>query len=503
MEPERIVSVNNIDLCVQGFGAPPDPVVLLIGGAAATMDWWEDEFCELIAAGGRYVLRYDQRDTGRSTTSPAGHPNYTGEDLADDVVALLDELDVAQAHIVAISSGAGIAQRVALDHPDRIASLVLMSTSPVGPGGPDRPDLPPTSPELAASFADAGPDPDWDDRTAALDQVIKSEWLFSGRYGVDEPRVRAVADRAFDRTLDIAASQTNHWVLDGGEPVRQPLGSIAAPTLVIHGTDDPLFPIGHGEALVREIPGARLMPLEKVGHQMPPRPTWDVVVDAILLHTAAPPAPPGPADGAAAARPMPRVVSREEWQVARDQLLIREKAATHALDALAAERRQLPMVEIGTDYVFATESGEATLLELFHGCRQLVVYQFMDLGPDDYCPGCTTFTDNTDTQTGRPYLHRRDTAYVTVSDMPIGQLQAYARRRGWAGPFYSSRGTTFSADCGVGGGFALSVFLRDGDRVYQTYTTTGRGVDRLRFDSNVLDLTPLGRREAWEQAIKG
>jgi predicted dithiol-disulfide oxidoreductase (DUF899 family) len=102
----------------------------------------------------------------------------------------------------------------------------------------------------------------------------------------------------------------------------------------------------------------------------------------------------------------------------------------------------MPMVEIGTDLRLRDWQREATLLELFHGCRQLDVYQFMDLGPDDYCPGCTTYTDNTDTTTGRPYLHRRDIAYVTVSDMPISQLQAYARRRGWAGPFYSSRGTT-------------------------------------------------------------
>ena len=124
-------------------------------------------------------------------------------------------------------------------------------------------------------------------------------------------------------------------------------------------------------------------------------------------------------------------------------MLIKEKEATHALDALAAERRRLPMVEFGTDYVFATGTGEATLLELFQGCRQLVVYQFMDNGPDDYCPGCTTYTDNTDSATGRPYIYRRDTAYVTISDMPIDQFQAYAKRRGWVGQFYSSHGTTF------------------------------------------------------------
>jgi predicted dithiol-disulfide oxidoreductase (DUF899 family)/pimeloyl-ACP methyl ester carboxylesterase len=471
-------------------------VVLLIGGAAATMDWWEDEFCERIAAGGRYVVRYDNRDTGRSTSSPAGRPNYTGMDLTADAIGLLDALDVAQAHLIGISMGGGIAQEIALQYPERVASLVVLSTTPVGPAGPDRPELPSMSPELRQSFSDPGPDPDWTDREVAIDEMVKGERLFSGRYRVDESRVRAVAGRAFDRTIDFAASQTNHWILDGGESSGSPVNEITAPTLVLHGTDDPLFPIGHGEALAREIPGARLMPLDKVGHQMPPQQTWDVVVDAILLHTATPPGPVSIGDEPT--RPAPRIVSRKEWLVARDQLLLEEKAATHALDALAAERRRLPMVEFGTDYVFATGTGEATLLELFQGCRQLVVYQFMDNGPDDYCPGCTTYTDNTDSTTGRPYIYRRDTAYVTLSDMPIDQFQAYAKHRGWVGRFYSSHGTTFRSDCGIEGGFGLSVFLRDGNLVYQSYLTGSRGVDRLMFHSNVLDLTPLGRSEPWE-----
>jgi predicted dithiol-disulfide oxidoreductase (DUF899 family) len=200
---------------------------------------------------------------------------------------------------------------------------------------------------------------------------------------------------------------------------------------------------------------------------------------------------------------MPQVVSDQEWQLARDRLLTKEKAATHALDALAAERRRLPMVKFATDYVFDTPAGKATLIDLFEGRRQLVLYQFMDLGPDDYCPGCTVYTDNTDLAAGRVNLHSRDTTYVTVSDMPLAQIEAYKKRRGWTVPFYSSRGTTFSNDCGAGRGFGLSVFLRDGDEVYRTYVTSGRGVDRLRFDMNILDLTPNGRQEDWEDSPDG
>lgn len=197
------------------------------------------------------------------------------------------------------------------------------------------------------------------------------------------------------------------------------------------------------------------------------------------------------------------VVSALEWQVARDRLLVKEKEATHALDALAAERRRMPMVRFGRDYLFDTPDGQATLIDLFAGRRQLVVYQFMDKGPDEYCPGCTAYTDNTDTAGGRTYLHRRDTTYVTISDMPLAQIEAYKKRKGWTVPFYSSHGTTFSDDCGAGRGFGLSVFLRDGDDVYRTYFTKGRGVDRLRLDMNIFDLTPLGRQEQWEDTSDG
>jgi pimeloyl-ACP methyl ester carboxylesterase len=283
---ERIVHANGVDLCVEEFGEPGDPAVLLIGGAAASMDWWEDGFCERLAAGGRHVIRYDPRDTGRSTASPAGAPNYTGDDLTADVLALLDALGVARAHLVGLSMGGGIAQEIALDQPGRVASLTLLSTSPVGPGGPDRPDLPPPTPVMRAHFSDPTPEPDWADRAAVIDYYVADLHHFAGGYGVDEPRMRALVARAYDRTTDFAASATNHWILEDGGAQRDRLGTITAPTLVLHGTDDPLFPLPHGEALAREIPGARFVALEKVGHEYPPAPTWDLVVGEILRHTA-------------------------------------------------------------------------------------------------------------------------------------------------------------------------------------------------------------------------
>lgn len=208
------------------------------------------------------------------------------------------------------------------------------------------------------------------------------------------------------------------------------------------------------------------------------------------------------ADKSAVATAKPTIVSAEEWQQARDELLQAEKEATRALDALAARRRRLPMVRFGNEYRFDTPEGTRTLLDLFEGRDQLVVYQFMDLGPDNYCPGCTAFT-NSIPANGPDRLAQRGVTWVTVSNMPLAQIEAYKAEMGWTVPFVSSRGTSFAEDCGAGPGFMLSVFLRDGADVYRTYNTTSRGVDRVLWVHNILDLTPYGRQEAWEDSPPG
>ncbi len=196
----------------------------------------------------------------------------------------------------------------------------------------------------------------------------------------------------------------------------------------------------------------------------------------------------------------PHVVSAEEWEQTRAELLVAEKEATRALDALAARRRRLPMVKFGNDYVFDTPTGPATLLDLFEGRDQLVVYQFMDVGPDGFCPGCTAFTNNvTDLQD----LADTGVSWATISNMPLAQIQGYKAKMGWTLPFVSSHATAFADDCGAGAGFVLSVFLRDGDDVYRTYSTTARGVDRVMFVNNILDLCPYGRQEDWEDSPAG
>ena len=277
MEP-TIVHANGAELCVETFGDQSDPAILLVMGAGASMDWWEDEFCERLAAGSRYVVRYDHRDTGQSTSYPSGAPGYTGDDLVADPVVLLDVLDLGAAHVVGLSMGGAIAQRLGLDHPDRVASLTLMSTSPAGPV--DR-DLPPMG------VLDSPPPPDWSDRDAVIDFLVDGLRPYAGTLPYDESATRALVARVVDRTTNVESSQTNHWILPDDEEESTPrIGEIRAPTLVMHGTADPLFPYGHGEALSAAIPGATLLPLKGVGHEFPPPPVWDVVVPALLTHTA-------------------------------------------------------------------------------------------------------------------------------------------------------------------------------------------------------------------------
>jgi predicted dithiol-disulfide oxidoreductase (DUF899 family) len=198
----------------------------------------------------------------------------------------------------------------------------------------------------------------------------------------------------------------------------------------------------------------------------------------------------------------PTIVTAEAWQRARAELLAAEKDATRALDALAAQRRRLPMVKLDKPYTFDTPSGPRTLVELFEDRGELVLYQFMDRGPDAYCPGCTKVINNVPV-TGLAGLAARGVTWVTVSNMPLAQIEAYKARMGWTLPFVSSHGTSFADDCGAGRGFMLSVFLRDGGDVYRTYSTTSRGVDRLVFTHSILDLTPYGRQEDWEDSPAG
>jgi predicted dithiol-disulfide oxidoreductase (DUF899 family) len=210
---------------------------------------------------------------------------------------------------------------------------------------------------------------------------------------------------------------------------------------------------------------------------------------------------------------LPDVVSQDEWEAAQEKLRAKEKEATNARDALAAERRRLPRLLIEKGYVLQGSNGAARLPDLFEGRRQLLLYHFM-FGPNqgEGCDGCSMFVD----QVGHlAHLHARDTSFALVSRAPLEKLEAYRERMGWEIPWYSSAGSDFNVDLGVsperpqpdrhqdGERFGLSVFLRDGDDIYRTYFTDGRGVEALGSVWTLLDLTPLGRQETWEDSPEG
>ena len=283
---EQIVQANGVDLCIETFGDAADPMILLIHGAGSSMLSWDEELCERLAAGARFVIRYDSRDAGRSVSYERGAPRYGLQDLVGDAIGLLDRFGATRAHLVGMSAGAAIAQLAALDHPDRVASLTLVSSTPGIPGEEGR-DLPGVSEELRAFFAHAPAEPDWADRAAVIEYLVEGERPYAAHSRpFDEAAMRALAGRVFDRSTDIAASVTNPFMIEVGAPWRPRLAQVAAPTLIAHGTEDPAFPYAHAQALASEIPGAELLALEQTGHEYFPRATWDLVVPAILRHTA-------------------------------------------------------------------------------------------------------------------------------------------------------------------------------------------------------------------------
>ncbi|MDT7561592.1 MAG: hypothetical protein QOG76_216 [Pseudonocardiales bacterium] len=269
---EKLVGISDVELCVETFGNPANPAVLLVDGAAASMLWWEAELCEQIAGGDRFVIRYDNRDTGRSTSYPPGQPGYTYTDLAGDALGILDALNVERAHVVCRSMAGGIGLIFGVEHPGRVASLTLVSTS-TGEDG-----LPPSSVE----FTPADPDPA--DSAAVVDFVVASAKAYSGGSPYfDEAAMRALVEQDVARSRNITSTLTNHYAMTFDGPSHS-YGDIKAPTLVVHGDHDPAFPLPHGHALRDAIPGATLLILQGAGHDLP-RPLWDVFVPALLQHT--------------------------------------------------------------------------------------------------------------------------------------------------------------------------------------------------------------------------
>jgi pimeloyl-ACP methyl ester carboxylesterase len=277
---ERMIEANGVELCTEAFGDPADSPVLLVMGIGASMLWWEEGFCRILAGAGRFVIRYDHRDTGRSVTYTPGCPGYTGADLVGDAAGVLDAYEVSAAHVVGVSAGAAFAQLLALAFSERVLSLVLISTSPATPVVRDLP--PPT--DAFGQFVSTA-EVDWSDPESVIEYLVAySRLLAGGRRPFDEAAMRELVRRDVKRARDFGATR-NHELLGEGESSGKPLSSLDVPTLVVHGTADPMFPLEHGEALAGEIPGARLLRLEDAGHGVD-RADWAAIGRGLLEHTA-------------------------------------------------------------------------------------------------------------------------------------------------------------------------------------------------------------------------
>ena len=277
-EKLRVERSDGAVLAVEVIGPARHPLVVLNAGADCSMDWWRPEFCAALTDRGFRVIRYDQRGTGQTTPGPRGGRLGGLGALVDDAVGVLDAVRADDAHWVGFSSGGWIAQLAALDHPDRVRALTLLSTEPTGFGEADA-DLPAPSERLQERWAHPLPEPDWSDEASVIEYLVDVDRDYAGAE-FDEPHERAIWSATVRRSPGMHRDEGRADVTVEPPRWRERLPTLRVPTTVVHGTDDPLFPIGNGEALAREIPGARFVRLPGVGHELPPR-AWDVVVEAI------------------------------------------------------------------------------------------------------------------------------------------------------------------------------------------------------------------------------
>ncbi|OCI91823.1 acetyltransferase [Rhizobium sp. AC27/96] len=277
---ERIIMADGVEIATQAFGDPAHQPTLLIMGAMASMLWWPEAFCRELAAQGRYVIRYDNRDTGLSTFYEPGSPPYTMDDMAEDAIHVLDAYGIDSADVIGMSLGGMIAQIGTLAHPTRVRTLTLMSTTPVGI---DTSSLPQTS-DAYMQHASAGESVDWTDNDQVIDFIVRdARMIASTGHPHDETAARTLVERDVKRARNFV-SATNHFMLKGGDAWKDRLAELAPPLLVIHGTADPIFPVEHGELLAATVEGAELVRLEGGGHEIHPG-DWDEIIAAIGAHS--------------------------------------------------------------------------------------------------------------------------------------------------------------------------------------------------------------------------
>lgn len=273
---ERILKINNVDICTESFGNAKDPAILLIMGAMTSLDWWDEEFCLRLADKGRFVIRYDHRDLGRSTIYEPGTSNYTITDLADDAAGVLDAYHIEQAHIVGMSMGGLTGQILALRYPDRVLTLTLIASSVFGT---EMEKLPPMDQNILDYHAKSA-SINWSDRDAAIAFLAGGWKTLAGSKPFEQERIYKLASREADRAKHLP-SRFNHAMLQGGDVYFDRMDEISVPVLIIHGTEDPALPYEHGLALKKAIPYSELVTLDGTGHEIHSE-DWNQIIDSVI-----------------------------------------------------------------------------------------------------------------------------------------------------------------------------------------------------------------------------
>lgn len=261
----RMVQTGRVQLATETFGSERDPAILLVMGATASMLGWPERFCDDLARRGFFVIRFDHRDTGQSTTLPPGQAAYAAEDLAADVVGILDAYRLEKATLMGMSLGGYLAQMVALQHPERVRSLVLLAAEPLGWDGPALPNIPDEFFEHFATLQTL----DWSDRGEVIGFLQRIDEMSAGSgQRFDAAQARARIERVLERTQS-PASMFNHASMTLRDDWTGRFREIRRPVLVIHGEDDPLLPVENGRAIASGIDGAEIHVIAGMGHELP------------------------------------------------------------------------------------------------------------------------------------------------------------------------------------------------------------------------------------------
>jgi pimeloyl-ACP methyl ester carboxylesterase len=270
---EKMICFNDVHICTESFGDINNPTILLIMGATASMIWWEEDFCKRLSNQGFHIIRYDNRDTGKSITYEYGHPEYNFDDLADDAIQVLDAYKVDKAHIIGMSMGGIITQIIALKHPGRILTISLIMTSNFDSS------LPRKDSKVTESLGELKIK-NWQSKDEVIEYLMKkSKVLIGTKYIFDEKRIRKLNEEEFDRASNLQ-SRENHGFIRGWGVYLSRIDEINAPTLVIHGTKDPIIPYEHGVHLSGIIPNSVLVTLDGAGHELHYN-DWDKIINAI------------------------------------------------------------------------------------------------------------------------------------------------------------------------------------------------------------------------------